>query len=120
MKIDTKKFKQALEKEQKTLESELKTIGRKNPSNPNDWEALPDKLNTDNADDVEIAESITSYEDNTASLKELEIRFNEIKSALERIDNGTFGLCKKCGKEIEKGRLDANPAANTCITHMEE
>lgn len=39
----------------------------------------------------------------------------EIDEALERIENGTFGLCDVCGKAIPRGRLMAKPHARFCI-----
>jgi RNA polymerase-binding transcription factor DksA len=112
-------YKTKLEEELKTLVEELKSVGRINPSNSADWEPTPVKdWDADKADENEVADTIEEYEDNTAILKPLEIRFNEIKSALERIEKGTFGVCATCGAQIEKGRLDANPAANTCMKCM--
>lgn len=118
MATDTHRFKDALTKELKTLEAELLTVGRINPDNPKDWEATPMPLNVDRADSSEVAENIDEFEENTAILKQLEIRYNEVKDALKRIEDGTFGLCSVCKKEIEAGRLDANPAATTCKEHM--
>src|SRR3954470_17913998 len=31
----------------------------------------------------------------------------EIAAAIDRLDNGTFGTCENCGKEIPEGRLEA-------------
>lgn len=39
----------------------------------------------------------------------------ECNAALDRIDNGTFGQCENCGKEISKQRLEALPYARTCM-----
>lgn len=39
----------------------------------------------------------------------------KIKEALERIDNGTFGMCEICGKEIGEERLKARPVTTRCI-----
>jgi RNA polymerase-binding protein DksA len=39
----------------------------------------------------------------------------KIDKALQRMDQGTFGLCAKCGKPIEKARLKALPYAALCI-----
>ncbi|MBC8457721.1 MAG: RNA polymerase-binding protein DksA [Deltaproteobacteria bacterium] len=39
----------------------------------------------------------------------------KIKDALERIDNGTFGICEVCGREIGKERLRARPVTTRCI-----
>ena len=101
------------------LENELKTVGRKNPRNLGDWEAVEGGETTvDNAEDGDIAESIETYENNSAILEQLETRFNEVKRALEKIEEGTFGKCEVCGMEIESARLSANPAAKTCKSHM--
>ncbi|WP_205927431.1 TraR/DksA C4-type zinc finger protein [Rhizobium sp. P32RR-XVIII] len=37
-----------------------------------------------------------------------------INAALERLQNGTFGLCVKCGEPISEARLVAVPFAATC------
>jgi RNA polymerase-binding protein DksA len=39
----------------------------------------------------------------------------EIDAALKRIDDGTYGTCTKCGKEIGEERLEARPWASLCI-----
>jgi DnaK suppressor protein len=39
----------------------------------------------------------------------------KIKKALERIDNGTFGMCELCGEEISLDRLYARPVTTQCI-----
>lgn len=40
---------------------------------------------------------------------------NKIKEALERIDQGEFGVCELCGEEISEGRLKARPVTTLCI-----
>jgi len=40
---------------------------------------------------------------------------NKIKEALERIDEGTFGICDVCGEEISEARLKARPVTTLCI-----
>ena len=39
----------------------------------------------------------------------------KIKAALERIENGTFGICETCGGEISVNRLKARPVTSQCI-----
>lgn len=41
----------------------------------------------------------------------------EIDEALERIDNGTYGICLGTGKGINKARLEARPWAKYCIEY---
>jgi RNA polymerase-binding transcription factor DksA len=38
-----------------------------------------------------------------------------IDKALVKIEDGTYGLCERCGKPIEKARLKALPYANLCL-----
>lgn len=52
---------------------------------------------------------------------ELRIRDREhklikkVKKALERIEDGTFGVCEKCGEEIDTKRLKVRPVTTLCI-----
>ena len=111
-------FKELLQNEQALLEKELATVGHVNPENPADWEANATDLNTVNADENDVADTIEEYENNTAILKQLEIRINEVKRALEKIEQGTYGTCEVCNEAIEEDRLEANPSARTCKAHM--
>lgn len=116
-KIDTTEFKKLLEKELTNLEAELKSVGQKNSSNKADWEATSGEVDIDASDEADIADNIESYESNTAVLKQLETQYNEVKSALEKINKGTYGQCEVDGGEIEKERLEANPSSRTCLKH---
>jgi DnaK suppressor protein len=40
---------------------------------------------------------------------------NKIKEAVERIDNGTYGICDECGDDIASERLEARPVTTYCI-----
>jgi RNA polymerase-binding transcription factor DksA len=46
------------------------------------------------------------------SLEDLD---EKIVAALSRIDAGTYGICERCGKPIEKARLRALPYAGLCM-----
>jgi len=49
-------------------------------------------------------------------LKEREQKLlKKIDEALERITNGTFGICESCGQEIAFKRLKARPVTTLCI-----
>ncbi len=39
----------------------------------------------------------------------------KIREALERIDNGTYGICESCGSAISAKRLKARPVTTQCI-----
>lgn len=115
--IDTATYQERLEEEKQKLENELASVGRRNPSNPADWEAVPEETGQE-ADPLDAAELIDGFEANTAIVKDLETRYNEVLAALARISAGTYGVCLECGAAIEPARLDADPAATTCKAHI--
>jgi len=104
--------------EKKLLEAELNTVGRRNPDNPNDWEPKHTDTNTDSADSLEVADEIETYQNNISILNSLELRYNEVLKAIEKIHQNKYGICEVGGEKIEVDRLEANPAAKTCIAHM--
>jgi RNA polymerase-binding protein DksA len=50
-----------------------------------------------------------TLEENSAGL------LTAIDDALGRLDNGTFGMCARCGNSIGEERLEAMPSATKCI-----
>ena len=112
-----KHFKQKLEAERDKLESEMGSVGRKNPSVPGDWESIPSEtgMESDLADQADV---VMSRESNTAILADLEARYDTILSALQRIEKGAYGKCEVCGGAIEEARLEADPSATTCVKHL--
>jgi len=84
-----------------------------------------------------LAESVgelSSYDNHSSDLaaetfereKDLGLRDNakimlmKVNRALEKIENGTYGRCEKCGKSIEEERLEAIPYALLCINCQKE
>ena len=39
----------------------------------------------------------------------------DIRAAIERIDEGSYGICDSCGKEIGEARLKVVPEATRCV-----
>jgi RNA polymerase-binding transcription factor DksA len=48
-------------------------------------------------------------------LEQLEAELNDLDHALRKLDDGTYGRCEACGKEIPTERLDALPGARLCV-----
>ena len=115
--MSTEQYRTRLLGEKEGLEKSLSTVGRRNPHNPQDWEPLPSLFGME-ADENDRAENLESYAENTAILRDLEIRYNSVLSALSRIEDGTYGTCTLGGEQIQEARLDADPAASTCTVHL--
>ena len=52
---------------------------------------------------------------NRALAGQLSENLAEVERALAKMDDGTYGICERCGKEIGEARLEAMPATRFCI-----
>lgn len=65
-------------------------------------------------DDDNIQE-LTDFENNMSIDDQLEFLLKKVKSALNAIENKTYGQCKKCRSSIDQGRLRIMPYADLCV-----
>ena len=67
-------------------------------------------------------ESVTIYNRHLLlSLSENEReKLLEVDEALDRIEDGSFGMCEECGEPISLKRLEVMPNARYCIKCQEE
>lgn len=45
---------------------------------------------------------------------------SKVKEALQRIDDGSYGVCELCGEDISDKRLEARPVTTCCIECKKE
>ena len=103
-----------LKKEKLALEKELSSFAKEDKNIKNNWDTR--YPNHDNGDMEEEADEVQEY-DNLLSLEHnLELRLRDVNSALEKIKEGGYGTCQKCGKEIKEDRLLVCPEAKFCMT----
>jgi RNA polymerase-binding transcription factor DksA len=55
------------------------------------------------------------WERNLARRERAQGKLKELETALQRMEEGTYGVCKACGQTIEPERLAALPIATVCI-----
>lgn len=120
MTVNTQDLKAKLEAELETITAELKDLGVHNPQAKEDWIPTPEGVGTPEADPNIVADRSEDWNERRGTLDVLETRYNNLNRALEKIANGTYGICEISGEEIEADRLEANPAARTCKAHLEE
>ncbi len=66
----------------------------------------------------DLADRATQETDRDMSLimRERDRRLlQEVRQALQRLDNGEYGVCEECGEEIPLPRLKAQPMATLCV-----
>ncbi|MDA3062548.1 RNA polymerase-binding protein DksA [Campylobacter sp. JMF_14 EL1] len=70
-------------------------------------------------DEIDVASMDTDLTiEYSIGLKQRE-SLNKIVSALERIENGTYGECLECGEPISPERLKVRPESRLCISCKE-
>ena len=109
-------FKDKLLAEQALLWDELSSFAKQDERG--NWTAIPSPQGGEAGDDADNAAYSEEIESKNALLGSLEEKYNQIRDALARMEDGTYGICLKSGKPIEEDRLEANPSAETCKEMM--
>jgi RNA polymerase-binding transcription factor DksA len=95
-------YKTQLEKEQRLILEEIK----KNET-PVDFGSDIDHFDEETDEAEEVGNQLAISGD-------LKKRLEDVRVALEKIREGKFGICEKCGKNIEKEILDIDPESRLC------
>ncbi len=111
-------LKENLKETKKSLEQELQKFAKKDNVLKDDWDTRYPKLGTsDSTGSQRLEESANEVEEYMTLLPiehSLELRLQKVNNALKDIEEGSYGKCKKCGKEISNDRLMVNPEAEFC------
>ena len=71
---------------------------------------------SDEIDDPEGSNTAFEGAQSRAMLDQTAHHAREISQALARLDQGRYGICSSCGGAIAKGRLEARPSTEHCIS----
>ena len=74
----------------------------------------------DLADEMDLASSEYLQSFNLRLRGREKTFLKKIDRALQKLDDGSFGLCESCGEEISLKRLDARPETTLCIRCKED
>ncbi len=110
-------MKKKLQKEKETIEGELAKFADKDEKLKGDWDSKFPASNSGSFGSQILEEEADEVEEYVTRLPiehSLELRLKDIGVALERIKKGKYGICERCGKEIDKERLEVYPAAFNC------
>ncbi len=59
--------------------------------------------------------AIHTWEVNFALYQRIREKIESIEAALKRIEEGTYGICRRCGARIDHARLEIIPHARFCV-----
>jgi RNA polymerase-binding transcription factor DksA len=72
------------------------------------------RLNDNASDDTEAAEQF-GHATSEALSAETEKALKKVRSAMQRVENGSYGKCVNCGKMIDTDRLGIDPTTDYCV-----
>ncbi len=96
--------------EKERLKKELRKIAQ--PVDDDEYKTIYEDIGEEKD---ENATEVQMYANRLAVKEDLERQLKDVENALKKIEEHKYGICEKCGKEIEIERLKAYPAAKTCI-----
>lgn len=107
-KSDLSRLRKQLEQELDKLSKDISAKPMENPSQS----ALPD------VNDQASFETERNFE---LRIRDRERKLvGKVQKALQKIEDGTYGICDSCGGEIGIKRLEARPVTNLCISCKSE
>lgn len=96
----------------KKIQNDLTSIEREiNDLNETSKAIAPDCT----LDDIGRTEAMNDVMVNTKILKQAEVKYYQLKNALEKVDNKSFGRCIVCDELINVERLMVRPESTHCI-----
>ncbi|WP_243291139.1 TraR/DksA C4-type zinc finger protein [Bacillus sp. FJAT-47783] len=112
-------FQKQLEQMKKEIEQRLESNDHFGIERGHPHESVGELSSYDNHPGDEGTE-LYEREKDIALNEHLEKEYEEVCEALNRIKDGTYGVCIICGKKIGESRLQAVPTAKTCKEHALE
>lgn len=113
MTIDTERFRTLLQEERRRVQH---AVARLHEDHAGSLDEETDELATASDNHMGDIASVTLNREIDYTLGDsAEQVLGEIDAALKRLDDGTYGKCVKCGREIPAERLEARPWAALCI-----
>lgn len=100
--VNLEDIRKALEEERKSIEQEIE-------------EELNRREDVINPDRSDLAQSYDQRQRESAIMDRLEDHLTKVEEALQRLDDGTYGRCQRCGNPIAPERLEAMPHATLCV-----
>jgi len=108
-----KEFEQLLKTREAEIRTDLSDFSQedKKSTEENFVSKFPDYGSSED----ENAQEVSAYEDRLSVEGTLEKELRDIESSLKKIKDGTYGVCKYCGKDIGEARLRIRPSSSACV-----
>jgi len=75
-----------------------------------------DPIDLDEIDELDVAQIVTTIHTRTEVRQLLLKNGEEVRRAIERLHDGTYGYCEDCSERIDPARLKFKPEATRCVS----
>jgi RNA polymerase-binding transcription factor len=110
--VDTDRFRSLLLEQRGRFVGEIEFLRKEHPG------SLEDETGEETQGDQHLADAATATHDREVDYtleEDAEKIVRLIDEQLERIEAGTYGICRVCGRDIGEERLEARPWTDLCI-----
>jgi len=114
MALETDEARSMLIEEQARLQQIRTSLSQESVDGTGERDALAE-LSFADQHPADIATETFEREKDESILDNVEEQLRDVDDALGRLDEGTYGRCEMCGKDIGEDRLRARPEARFCI-----
>ena len=118
MAIDTEEARTLLVDEQARLQ-QIRTSLSQEPVDGNGERDALGELSFADQHPADIATETFEREKDVSILDNVDEQLRDVDDALRRLDDGSYGRCEICGKDIGDERLRARPEARFCLEDQE-
>lgn len=112
--MDAEHAHQRLAEERTRLEQVRETFTDEHLTDESERESVAELSGMDQHE-ADVGTETFEREKDLSILEEVEAELADIELALERLRNGSYGVCEACGRPIAEERLEAVPAARLCL-----
>lgn len=112
--MDLEHFRQRLLEEKRFYDERIEMINETGFG----WTSHGDQLQEDGTIDnhpADLGSEMFEREKDLGLLTGCQRQLTDVKAALARLEDGTFGVCEDCGGQIGEARLEVFPFVRTCI-----
>jgi DnaK suppressor protein len=68
---------------------------------------------------ADFGTEVTNRMESEGLVRTIDLQRRRVRDALNRLDDGSYGRCVVCGKDIDDERLEARPEVATCRDHAD-
>jgi DnaK suppressor protein len=116
--MDSSSARQQLAEERARLESLRDQFRADGLTDESEGQSL-DALTLVSQHPADVGTETFDRERDLSILEQVEGELAEVERALERLDDGSYGTCEACGRQIDDVRLAARPEARLCRQDQE-